>query len=430
MRFTVSEFVSTKASRWGLLTIIILAILTLIGTGLAGFFSTRHAGHKVLRSRAHDQTRAIKRTMHFMARHESLVLDDLLDSFVDAGLRYIAIVTVKGEVIEEAGERLSPVMKVFSGRFPLIDFHRQVNRVRIVEPLFGRGKNAMRKRFRHHWRDHPWHDHFLVIESEPVLYLTMMQRAKRTLFINSTTSILLILLAYAIWKLSSRAEKVAAQMQRERHLAALGEMSAVLGHELKNPLASLKGHAQLLLEKVTGQPAESNAQTVVDESIRLERLTTQILDFVKTGTLSFLEVNVDEFAKRVIQTVDDQRTQLHNTCQAQHWNIDPDRLEQALTNIIRNAIQSSNGDDPVAVTFENTKQELIIQVRDHGPGLKPGDEMRVFEPFVTDRVKGTGLGLAISKRIVEGHGGTVFAENHGQGGALFTVTIPANHVRR
>jgi two-component system sensor histidine kinase HydH len=68
--------------------------------------------------------------------------------------------------------------------------------------------------------------------------------------------------------------------------------------------------------------------------------------------------------------------------------------------------------------------DVVVDVRDHGPGLAPGDEERIFEPFYTTRVRGTGLGLAVARRAVEQHGGTLRAWTHDGGGALFRVTLP------
>jgi two-component system, NtrC family, sensor histidine kinase HydH len=110
------------------------------------------------------------------------------------------------------------------------------------------------------------------------------------------------------------------------------------------------------------------------------------------------------------------------------WSLDPDRLRQVLSNLLRNALQASPPDEPVEVTVAGGRSahgpELRIVVRDHGPGLPAGREKEIFEPFVTNRTRGTGLGLAVARRIVELHGGTLVGRNGRAGGAVFETRIP------
>jgi two-component system sensor histidine kinase HydH len=100
-------------------------------------------------------------------------------------------------------------------------------------------------------------------------------------------------------------------------------------------------------------------------------------------------------------------------------------MEEVLVNLLRNARDASLAGMAIDVGLEiQADRFLAIQVRDRGEGLAPGEEERVFEPFYTRRVKGTGLGLALARRIVEGHGGTITARNHPDGGAVFSVRLP------
>lgn len=108
------------------------------------------------------------------------------------------------------------------------------------------------------------------------------------------------------------------------------------------------------------------------------------------------------------------------------WPLDRDRLRQACTNMLQNALQASPNEKLVRgmLTAHNTALRIIVE--DEGPGIAEDKIDRIFEPFVTGRVRGTGLGLAIARRIVEQHGGTVVAENRSSptGGARFTTTLP------
>ena len=107
------------------------------------------------------------------------------------------------------------------------------------------------------------------------------------------------------------------------------------------------------------------------------------------------------------------------------WMLNRPRMEQVLTNLLRNAVQASSDGDPVdlAVSLER-EDTLVFEVRDRGEGLAPGDEESIFQPFVTHRTKGSGLGLTLARQIVEGHGGRIEARNRPGGGAVFRVSIP------
>jgi two-component system sensor histidine kinase HydH len=214
------------------------------------------------------------------------------------------------------------------------------------------------------------------------------------------------------------------EADRARHLAALGEMSAVLAHEIRNPLASLKGHAQLLVEGLAGQEKpHAKAERVVQEAIRLERITGDLLDFVRQGELDRAPTDL---AALVRQALDDivppERLRLSLPTSSVTLAVDAPKLRQLIDNIVRNAAQA--GDGPVEIALEDRPTAVVLSVRDHGPGIAPGQEERIFEPFVTTRVRGTGLGLAIARRIADRHGGALVAGNHPDGGALFRLTLP------
>jgi two-component system sensor histidine kinase HydH len=266
----------------------------------------------------------------------------------------------------------------------------------------------------------------LAIECAPPLPRALVTRALFTLATDVGAAVLLLAAALFFWRLSRRAERYAAQLEREQRLAALGQMSAVLGHELRNPLASLKGHAQLLLEKLPeDHPGRPGATRVVREAVRLEELAGQILEFVRTGTVDPAPVDPVAPARAAVEAVGPDRVRLTTAAPPPTWLLDRPRLESVLVNLLRNAVAASPADAEVEVHVGLLHDALVYEVRDRGTGLEPGDEERVFEPFFTRRAKGTGLGLAVARRVVEGHGGTITAARREGGGALFRVTLPA-----
>jgi two-component system sensor histidine kinase HydH len=222
-----------------------------------------------------------------------------------------------------------------------------------------------------------------------------------------------------------RREALERQAERDRRLASLGEMSAVLAHEMRNPLTSLKGHAQLLAESL---PAESRdhakAERVVTEAQRLERLTGDLLEFVRSGEIHRAPCNPEELVRESARAVDESRFDISAEDAPSSWSLDRERMQQVLTNLMRNALQSSPADARVDARVRAFDGVLSIAVRDRGEGIAEGDSERIFEPFHTQRTRGTGLGLAVARRIVELHGGTIRAANHPEGGAVFRISIP------
>jgi two-component system sensor histidine kinase HydH len=251
----------------------------------------------------------------------------------------------------------------------------------------------------------------------------LARNARITLGLSVVAAALTALSAMALGRLARERAHKLRRDERERALASLGEMSAVIAHEIRNPLASLKGHAQLLEESLApeSKPRE-RAGRVLREALRLEALTTDLLAFVRSGALTrrshdaatFVRAAVEPFGERVRATV------LHGPVQL---SIDPDRMTEALSNVLRNAQQAAP-DSTVELEARADGRAWTCVIRDRGPGVALEDRERIFSPFVTAKTHGTGLGLAIARRIVEAHGGRIPCADAEGGGAAFTVELP------
>ncbi|MEZ4394886.1 MAG: HAMP domain-containing sensor histidine kinase [Polyangiales bacterium] len=260
----------------------------------------------------------------------------------------------------------------------------------------------------------------------PLLVLEFDARASRDLSAARRSVIgaglaalvaLLALGAYARGLLRDR-EAIAARLEHSRRLASLGEMSAVLAHEIRNPLASLKGHAQLLEERVEGDDRLSRqASRVVTEAKRLEKLVEELLTFARSGTLERSAVSPVVWAREALAGMD---LAVIDDGAPTRCVLDAARLGEALQNLARNALEAGG---PVEVRLGTFAEALEIEVLDRGPGLAPGEEDAVFEPFHSRKVQGTGLGLAIARRTVALHGGSLRASNRHDGGACFRVRL-------
>ena len=316
--------------------------------------------------------------------------------------------------------------------------------VRIVQPSFRRpaGRPPMAGPPQQGPRRDP---PLLVVEFTPHVAMALRGTLTRAAFVGAFAVLVLLGSAAMIVKYIHAAARAASQAEAQRRLLALGEMSAVMAHELRNPLASLKGHAQLLAEdleetnEVTGASRDRVAR-VIAEATRMERLTAALLAFVRDAPLDCAEVTIAAlFAAATERLSPAERGQIVLAPEAASVRlvVDGARVACALGNLLENAVLAAHAS--VEVTIVSEADGVVIEVCDDGPGLPvtasrdaaprkfagPGDHEALFEPFFTTRTRGTGLGLAIARRIAHQHGGTLTAENRsGIPGARFRLSLP------
>jgi two-component system sensor histidine kinase HydH len=249
--------------------------------------------------------------------------------------------------------------------------------------------------------------------------------ARRMFLLSGVAAIALMVAGGVFWRMSQHRERFERQLEQQRRLGAVGEMVAVLAHEIRNPLASLKGHAQLLAEQLEAGAAERRrADRIVTEAGRLEQLTTNLLDFARSAQLTRLPIDPVALLRMAVEDVDPARIDIETAEALPRWSLDSNGVRRALANLLRNAVQASEETGRVQVRAAVERDQLIYVVRDHGPGLPAGQEATIFDPFVTTRATGAGLGLSVALRVVRLHGGTISASNHSDGGAVFRIAIP------
>jgi len=260
-----------------------------------------------------------------------------------------------------------------------------------------------------------------LIEVEPVQANSLREAASLTLAVGALAAAALLGVAFVLIRREARRQADARARERERRLASLGEMSAVLAHEIKNPLASLKGNAQLLARMLPGgDKPRAKADRVVDEAMRLEQLTNDLLQFVRTGTIQRTDVDPAALVSDAAASVSGDVTV--DAAQAPPaWSLDAGRIRQAVINLVDNAVAAG---PPVTVAVRRERGRLVIEVADRGPGVADDDRDKIFEPFFTGKTQGTGLGLAIVRRVVELHGGAIAVHPNPGGGALFRAELP------
>jgi signal transduction histidine kinase len=225
---------------------------------------------------------------------------------------------------------------------------------------------------------------------------------------------------------------------------ARDEFLSVAAHELKTPLTSLRGFAQLLLHVMKGEsridaPSVRRALQHLDQqSIKLEGLVTQLLDLsrIEAGKLALDKqaIDVTELVNAVAAAAQ-ARTRLHTLVVDAPGPIvaaiDPLRVEQVLVNLVNNAIKYSPDGGPIDLTVRPWAEGVQVTVRDHGLGIAPEHQAHIFDRFYQAHAhshrSGIGLGLHISRQIVDLHGGSITAAFPTDGGSYFVVTLPRGH---
>lgn len=246
----------------------------------------------------------------------------------------------------------------------------------------------------------------------------LVRHARHNLWISVVSALALIALALlAAWS--------ARRAARAEHLAALGKMSAVLAHEIRNPLGTIKGFAQLLGEQLEGSHQELLAP-ILTETQRLESLVKDLLLYGRPAAPVIRALEARAVAQAMRAHAGRLGTTFHTEAAPVTFSSDPNLLEQALLNLVRNAAEAvrDRPDGCVWLQAEPAGTGVLFRVADNGPGLSPEARRRLFEPFYTSKAFGTGLGLAITRKLVESLGGTLRIADRPEGGTVAEVLLP------
>jgi signal transduction histidine kinase len=221
------------------------------------------------------------------------------------------------------------------------------------------------------------------------------------------------------------------QMKRAERLFAVGQLAAGLAHELRNPLGSVTGAAGILRRNANVEPKYHECLEIIDkESLRLNRLLTEFLDFARPRPPRFQSVDVDGLLDSVIQLAFHGIGRSNVTFRKQTTSplpcIDGDieMLKQLLLNLVINAVQATPAGGDIVVSAALHDGKMLMTVQDQGTGIGPDIRDRIFDPFFTTKDGGTGLGLPVAHQIVDQHGGVLTAQPNANGGMTFSATLP------
>jgi PAS domain S-box-containing protein len=225
------------------------------------------------------------------------------------------------------------------------------------------------------------------------------------------------------------------QLRRAKHMEAMGSLVAGVAHEVRNPLFSISASVDALEAEFGHHEAFAELGGLLRSQVHhLTQLMRDLLDYGKPALLRPAPTNLGDLVRRAVRACASLARE-RNVAVEEHvapelppLEVDGGRMEQAVENLLANAIQHAPASSVVRIRGELDQERgpgaVRCTVEDAGPGL-PVDPARIFEPFFTRRKGGTGLGLSIVQRIVEAHGGSVTAETRTEGGARFTIRLPA-----
>lgn len=224
------------------------------------------------------------------------------------------------------------------------------------------------------------------------------------------------------------------EIHRNAHLAAIGNLSAAIAHEIRNPLAAISGSIEVIAR--TSDPDQQPLMAIVSREIdRLNLLVTDFLDYARPRGLDRAEVEIVPLLESTIRIYQQDPGAEHVTVSVinelpagQIAAVDPNRLHQVVWNLLRNAGEAMRGKGGVTVTLsladERGAPGFFIAVADQGSGFSEAAMAGIFEPFHTTKSRGTGLGLATSYRIIQEHDGVIRATNAEGGGAVLRIWLP------
>lgn len=262
------------------------------------------------------------------------------------------------------------------------------------------------------------------------------------IFVLSTSSIVMLALLSVLIFVVKRGEsiiekrtterlKLEEKLSRAEKLSSIGEMTAGISHEIRNPLGIIKSSADLLKKKMTKfDPSNNIPDIIIEESNRLNNIITDFLNFARPKELNLITCHINDIIDKNLSFLSIQTKKngliVEKTCEegVPKMIADPDMLYQAFLNIFINAMQAmpTGGDIFIKIKYKNNS--VNVTVEDEGEGIPDNIKKKIWDPFFTTKEEGTGLGLGIVKNIIESHGGTIKLTNRSVGGTKVTVELP------
>ncbi|WP_088240496.1 GAF domain-containing sensor histidine kinase [Calothrix rhizosoleniae] len=240
------------------------------------------------------------------------------------------------------------------------------------------------------------------------------------------------ILEIEVQKRTKELQTAQAKLVEKERLAAIGEFSACIVHEIRNPLTTIKMGLNSFKKLDLSAVWKERLSLAFSESERLERLLTEILLYAKPQTLKLEEINLNNWISQILPPLrempeaTDKFIEFSLGMNAVIVQVDKDKLQQILINIVRNGLEATSVGNTVQLLVSNLarKNQICIHVHNSGEPIPPEVLPQLTQPFFSTKTSGTGLGLAICKRIVELHGGELEIQSNSSEGTTVTVKLP------
>jgi len=262
---------------------------------------------------------------------------------------------------------------------------------------------------------------------------------RQSTLIGVLTVALLVVAFVAVWKLFHRARKLEEQALEAERLAYVGTLASGLAHEIRNPLNSLNLNMQMLEEEVSEQGASRSQRRLLSitrsELGRLERLATDFLSYARPRSMELVEVEAQELLERTVHVLEGEiqdlraEVRVEDASEGARVRVDEGLMGQLLLNLTKNALtacESPHETPKVHLGARREGTDVVLEVRDNGPGIPEEERERIFDLFYSTRKGGTGLGLAIVQRIAEAHGTEIEVDGHPGSGAILRLRLPVS----
>lgn len=232
------------------------------------------------------------------------------------------------------------------------------------------------------------------------------------------------------WRARKRQQEMQLQLERSQKLSLVGQVAAGVAHELKNPLASIKGAVEIISDENTAENDRTEFREILFREIkRMDGTVTEFLEFARPKPTRMETIELSQLVMSSLRQLESQaaKESIRIEEEIEHdVSIEGDRekLHQLILNIVLNAIQSSQPASKISVRLRRRADKVEMIFRDEGQGISAKDLERVFEPFFTTRATGSGLGLAIAKSIIDAHGGSIEIQSEEEVSTTVTVILP------
>ncbi|HDS01092.1 MAG TPA: PAS domain-containing sensor histidine kinase, partial [candidate division Zixibacteria bacterium] len=225
-------------------------------------------------------------------------------------------------------------------------------------------------------------------------------------------------------------EEAERKLQQAQRLSMMGQMTASIAHEIKNPLGSIKGASQILKDdSLSDEEKHEFAEMIEKEADRLDFVVKDFLSYARPSPSRFSEIDLREILnsayKQLKYQARDSNIEINmDFDEVPSIKADPDKLRQVFLNILLNSFQAMPDGGKIEIKCLHDNGDAVIIIRDNGIGIPVQDLDKIYDPFYTTKSRGSGLGLATTKAIIEEHNGAIKADSARGEGTTFKISLP------